>query len=104
MRHSDWRGTWQLDARSSHVRLQSSREREPIYTAGLKNMLMSRYGMGETDAFFLGKEAMYSVSSGGYISTEAWPTAHIRCAMTSFPDSALCALVSPQCLGSHTRA
>ena len=33
-------------------------------------MLMSRYGMGDkTDAFFLGKEAMYSVSSGGYIST-----------------------------------
>jgi serine/threonine-protein kinase len=39
------------------------------YTTGLKNMLMSRYGMGDTDAFFLGKEAMYSVSSGGYIST-----------------------------------
>lgn len=39
------------------------------YTAGLKNMLMSRYGMSEMDAFFLGKEAMYSVSSGGHIST-----------------------------------
>jgi serine/threonine-protein kinase len=39
------------------------------YTTGLKNMLMSRYGMGDTDAFFLGKEAMYSVSSGGNINT-----------------------------------
>lgn len=39
------------------------------YTAGLKNMLMSRFGMGDTDAFFLGKEAMYSISSGGYINT-----------------------------------
>ncbi|OBF96451.1 hypothetical protein A5790_05325 [Mycobacterium sp. 852002-51152_SCH6134967] len=39
------------------------------YTEELQNMLMSRYGMGETDAFFLGKEAWYSVSSGGYIST-----------------------------------
>ena len=32
-------------------------------------MLMNRYGLSEDSAFFLGKEAMYSISSGGYIST-----------------------------------
>ena len=39
------------------------------YTTGLKRMLMNRYGLSEDSAFFLGKEAMYSISSGGYIST-----------------------------------
>jgi serine/threonine-protein kinase len=39
------------------------------YTEGLKNLLMNRYGLDENSAFFLGKEAMYSVSSGGYINT-----------------------------------
>ncbi len=39
------------------------------YTAGLKNLLMNRFGLDETSAFFLGKEAWYSVSSGGYIHT-----------------------------------
>jgi serine/threonine-protein kinase len=39
------------------------------YTAGLKYLLMNRYGLDENSAFFLGKEAWYSVSSGGYINT-----------------------------------
>lgn len=39
------------------------------YTAGLKDLLMNRYGLDENSAFFLGKEAWYSVSSGGYINT-----------------------------------
>jgi len=39
------------------------------YTAELKNMLMNRYGLSDTDAFFLGKNAWYSVSSNGYINT-----------------------------------
>jgi serine/threonine-protein kinase len=39
-------------------------------------VLMSRYGLADTDAFFLGKEAMYSVSGGGYVNTGGnadWP-------------------------------
>jgi hypothetical protein len=39
------------------------------YTEELKNMLMNRYGLSDTDAFFLGKNAWYSVSSNGYINT-----------------------------------
>jgi serine/threonine protein kinase, bacterial len=39
------------------------------YTAGLKGLLMNRYGLDENSAFFLGKEAWYSVTSGGYINT-----------------------------------
>lgn len=37
------------------------------YVTDLKHMLMNRYGLDESSAFFLGKEAWYSVSSGGYI-------------------------------------
>lgn len=39
------------------------------YTAGLQTLLMNRYGLDKMSAFFLGKEAWYSVSSGGYINT-----------------------------------
>lgn len=39
------------------------------YTGGLRDMLMNRYGLDKSSAFFLGKEAWYSVSSGGYINT-----------------------------------
>lgn len=39
------------------------------YVTDLKHMLMNRYGLDESSAFFLGKEAWYSVSSGGYIET-----------------------------------
>jgi serine/threonine-protein kinase len=39
------------------------------YTTNLKRMLMNRFGLSEDSAFFLGKEAMYSINSGGYIST-----------------------------------
>ena len=39
------------------------------YVTDLKIMLMNRYGLDDNSAFFLGKEAWYSVSSGGYIST-----------------------------------
>ncbi|PND57702.1 serine/threonine protein kinase [Mycobacterium sp. ENV421] len=39
------------------------------YTTDLKRMLMNRYGLSGESAFFLGKEAMYSINSGGYIST-----------------------------------
>lgn len=35
------------------------------YTTDLKRMLINRYGLSETSAFFLGKEAMYSINSGG---------------------------------------
>lgn len=35
------------------------------YTADLKRMLINRYGLSEDSAFFLGKEAMYSINSGG---------------------------------------
>ena len=35
------------------------------YTTDLKRMLMNRYGLTEDSAFFLGKEAMYSINSGG---------------------------------------
>ncbi|WP_264002142.1 serine/threonine-protein kinase [Mycolicibacterium diernhoferi] len=39
------------------------------YTEDLKHMLINRYGLDDNSAFFLGKEAWYSVSSGGYINT-----------------------------------
>ncbi|BBX25412.1 serine/threonine-protein kinase [Mycolicibacterium alvei] len=39
------------------------------YTTDLKRMLMNRYGLSDESAFFLGKEAMYSINSGGYIGT-----------------------------------
>ncbi|WP_353615177.1 serine/threonine-protein kinase [Mycobacterium sp. 1164985.4] len=39
------------------------------YVTDLTQMLMNRYGLDENSAFFLGKEAWYSVSSGGYINT-----------------------------------
>ncbi|BBZ34464.1 DUF732 domain-containing protein [Mycolicibacterium confluentis] len=39
------------------------------YVTDLKQMLMNRYGLDDNSAFFLGKEAWYSVSSGGYINT-----------------------------------
>ncbi|WP_082279558.1 serine/threonine-protein kinase [Mycobacterium colombiense] len=39
------------------------------YTTDLKRMLMNRYGLSDESAFFLGKEAMYSINSGGYINT-----------------------------------
>ncbi|MEW2484089.1 protein kinase [Mycobacterium sp. NPDC049093] len=35
------------------------------YTTDLKRMLINRYGLSEDSAFFLGKEAMYSINSGG---------------------------------------
>lgn len=38
------------------------------YTTDLKRTLMNHYGLSEESAFFLGKEAMYSINSGGYIS------------------------------------
>lgn len=37
------------------------------YTTELKRMLMNRYGLSETSAFFLGKEASYSINSNGYV-------------------------------------
>ena len=35
------------------------------YATDLKRMLMNRYGLSEDSAFFLGKEASYSINSGG---------------------------------------
>lgn len=39
------------------------------YTTNLQRMLVNRYGLSEDSAFFLGKEAMYSINSGGYLNT-----------------------------------